>query len=317
MSALNIPSAGDGTAWPARALHATAWTLLSAVAFCLLFSVVLLRGMSLDGVTYATIAHNLAVGVGDFWHPYYTATLLHPFHDQPPLAFLLEGQFFQVFGDRWWVERLYSVLTVVPTTCLLVLIWRRLFVGAASWQGFSWLPVALWMAMPSWFWIYRHNYLENTLGIFTTLAVYASLRAADGRRWMPAWIALSGTAIIAAVGSKGPVGLFPAVTPAIAWLALRRTSLVRAVGMQLGLVVSVAVLAAVVWSQQPARVHCGLLRTTSAQQFAGRAGNRRLGVGAILSRRGDRVRSRVDVCRGRWVGCLGTTTRQDNIAGSA
>jgi hypothetical protein len=95
--------------------------------------------------------------------------------------------------------------------------------------------------------------LENTLGIFTTLAVYASLRATDGRRWRPAWIVLSAAAIIAALGSKGPVGLFPAVTPAIVWLALRRTSLVRAAGMQLGLVVLLAVLAAVVWSQQPAR----------------------------------------------------------------
>ena len=219
----------------------------------MLFPVVLLRGMSLDGITYATIVRNMAVGIGDFWHPYYTATLLHPFHEQPPLAFLLEGQFFRVFGDRWWVERLYSVLTVIPTTCMLVLIWRRLLAGTPSWQRFSWLTILFWMVIPSWFWIYRHNYLENTLGMFTALAVYASLRAADERRWMPVWVIVSALAIVAAVGTKGPVGLFPAATPAIAWLTVRRTSVIRAIGLQLALMASLAVLAVAVWSHQPAR----------------------------------------------------------------
>jgi hypothetical protein len=253
LSAENIPSAGVNAAWPARSLHGTAWTLLLALAFCMLFPVVLLRGMSLDGITYATIARNMAVGIGDFWHPYYTATLLHPFHEQPPLAFLLEGQFFRVFGDRWWVERLYSVLTAVPTAWMLVLIWRRLLAGTPSWQRFSWLPILFWMVIPSWFWIYRHNYLENTLGMFTALAVYASLQAADKRHWMPVWVIVSALAIAAAVGTKGPVGLFPAATPAIAWLTLRRTSFVRAIGLQSALVASLALLAAAVWSHPAAR----------------------------------------------------------------
>ena len=218
----------------------------------MLFPVILLRGMSLDGITYATIARNLAVGIGDFWHPYYTATLLHPFHEQPPLAFLLEGMFFTTLGDKWWVERLYSVLTVVPTIGVLVLIWRRLLAGA-PYQRFSWLPILFWIVMPAWFWIYRHNYLENTLGMFTALAVYASLRATDDRRWWAAWTILSAAAIVAALGSKGPVGLFPVVTPAIAWLTLRRTSFSRAVGLQLALVTSLGVLTGLVWMHQPAR----------------------------------------------------------------
>ena len=173
--------------------------LVSAAAFCMLFPVVLLRGMSLDGVIYATIARNLAVGIGDFWHPYYTATLLHPFHEQPPLAFLLEGMFFAALGDQWWVERLYSVLTVVPTIGVLVLIWRRLLSGG-PYQRFSWLPILFWIVMPAWFWIYRHNYLENTLGMFTALAVYASLRAADARRWWAAWTIVAAAAIVGALG---------------------------------------------------------------------------------------------------------------------
>jgi hypothetical protein len=218
----------------------------------MLFPVVLLRGMSLDGITYATIARNLAVGIGDVWHPYYTATLLHPFYEQPPLALLLEGVFFAALGDQWWVERLYSVLTVIPTIGLLVLIWR-LMLTDASYRQFSWLPILFWIVMPAWYWIYRHNFLENTLGIFTALAVYGSLRAAGDRRWWAAWTIVAAAAIAAAVGSKGPVGLFPAVTPAIAWLTLRRTSFSRAVGLQLALVAALATLAGLVWMHPPAR----------------------------------------------------------------
>jgi hypothetical protein len=222
----------------------------------MLYPVVLLRGMSLDGVTYATIARNLAAGIGDFWHPYYTATLLHPFHEQPPLAFLLESLFFATLGDRWWVERLYSVVTVAPTIGVLVLIWRRVLAGT-PYQRFSWLPILFWMVMPAWFWIYRHNYLENTLGIFTALAVYSSLRAADVGRWWPAWTIVSAGAIAAAVGSKGPVGLFPVVTPAIVWLTLRRISVVRAVGLQVALVAAVAALAGLVCMHPAAREYLG------------------------------------------------------------
>ena len=90
LSAHNIPSAGVFASAPAIATRHGLDACIGARVL-MLFPVVLLRGMSLDGVTYATIARNMAVGIGDFWHPYYTATLLHPFHEQPPLAFSLEG----------------------------------------------------------------------------------------------------------------------------------------------------------------------------------------------------------------------------------
>ena len=45
------------------------------------------RGMFVDGVTYASIARNLAEGRGTFWTPSYTATIYPQFHDHPPLGF--------------------------------------------------------------------------------------------------------------------------------------------------------------------------------------------------------------------------------------
>jgi hypothetical protein len=50
---------------------------------------------------------------------------------------------------------------------------------------------------------------ENTLGVFTLIAVYASLKAVFSDRNSILWITFSGVAILAAVLSKGVPGLFP------------------------------------------------------------------------------------------------------------
>jgi Dolichyl-phosphate-mannose-protein mannosyltransferase len=233
--------------------HRTASIVVATLALAMLFPVLLLRGMSLDGLTYATIARNLAIGHGSFWHPCFTDTLFSSFHEQPPLALWFESLWFRALGDRWWVERLYSVLTVVPTAVLIGLIWRRMLQYAPNFARLGWLPLLLWILMPSWFWIYRHNYLENTLGIFTALAVYSSLRATEATRWWPAWTALAALAIAGAFGSKGPVGLFPLVCPLVAGLTVRRAGLRHAVLVQMGLVLAVSAIAGVVLLDPEAR----------------------------------------------------------------
>jgi 4-amino-4-deoxy-L-arabinose transferase-like glycosyltransferase len=234
-------------------LHRTAWIVVLAAAFGMLFPVVLLGGMSLDGITYATVARNLSIGQGDFWHPSYTATVYPAFHEQPPLALWLESLLFRAFGDVWWVERLYSVLTALPTGALVVLIWRRLLAPWPQWQTYGWLSIALWIVVPGWFWIYRHNFLENSMGVFTALAVYAALRSLDSRRLGVCWSALAGVAVAAAVGSKGPVGLFPLVTPTVAYLTLGGTSRRRSFGMQLALVFALATVIGLVMLEADAR----------------------------------------------------------------
>lgn len=234
-------------------LHRAAWIVVLATGFAMLFPVTLLRGMSLDGLIYATISRNMAVGIGDVWHPFYTQTVLNPYHDSPTVAFLLESWFFRLFGDRWWVERLYSVLTVLPTAGLLVFIWRQLLAQVPRLQGFAWLSITLWAVMPSWFWIYRHNYLENTMGMFTALAVFASLRAMDdSRRWI-AWTAVAALAITAATGTKGPVGLFPLVTPAIAWLTIGRIRFGKGLLVQITLLLFLAAAIGLVLANPDAR----------------------------------------------------------------
>ena len=84
------------------------------------------RGMFVDGVTYASIARNLAEGRGSFWSPAYTATLYPQFHEHPPLGFWLQSLWFRVFGDHLFVERLYALAVGLATACLIAAIWRQL-----------------------------------------------------------------------------------------------------------------------------------------------------------------------------------------------
>jgi 4-amino-4-deoxy-L-arabinose transferase-like glycosyltransferase len=207
-----------------RRFHTTAWTLIGAFLFVLFVPWLFRRGMFWDGVVYGAISRNLAAGIGDAWHPMVTSTFLRHIREQPPLGFWLQAAFFRVFGDHFWIERLYSLTTLLVTGSLLLATWRWLLRDRAEASACGWLAAGLWA--PYGIWCYRHNMLENTMGMFTALSVYASLRALHGRRsGAVSWSILSGLAIAAAVLSKGPVGFFPIVTPAIAWITLRRGTL--------------------------------------------------------------------------------------------
>jgi hypothetical protein len=243
-------------------LAVTGWLLTAALIAFRILPGLAQPGMFFDGVTYATISRNLAIGVGDLAHP-----CLVPgdagFYDSPPLGFLLESGFFRALGDHYWVEKLYSALTGLITAALIVAIWRRLVGNRDELRRLSWLPVALWVAVPGWGWMYSNNMLENTLGLFAVLAVYAILRAtamSDGnestlarsasegerpvtripslarRASVCGWLFVGASAIAAAVLSKGPVGLYPLVTPLVAHVTLRRQTLVRAVAESVALV---------------------------------------------------------------------------------
>ena len=65
------------------------------------------RGMFVDGVTYASIARNLAEGRGTFWTPFYTDTLYPQFHQHPALGLWLQSLWFRALGDHLIVERAY------------------------------------------------------------------------------------------------------------------------------------------------------------------------------------------------------------------
>jgi 4-amino-4-deoxy-L-arabinose transferase-like glycosyltransferase len=266
----NLPRAKPASASAAEPSHSTAWLLVAALALATLAPALVLRGMSLDGVVYATISRNLAVGIGQVWQPIY-ASPPQPFYEHPPLGFVLESVLFRLCGDHWWVERLYSMLTALPAASLMVLIWRRL-VREPELRQFAWLGVVLWVAMPAWPWIYRNNYLENTVTVFTLLAVYAALAALQQTRLSLAWTAVSALAIAMAVFTKGPTGAFPLAAPTLIWLALRPQSFSRALLVQTALIAIVALLVALPFAFPQPRVY---LTTYFQQQIVDSVSGRR------------------------------------------
>jgi len=207
-------------------LHSTAWMLTATLLLARLLPAALQPGMFMDGVTYATIARNMAAGEGDFWHP----VLFGPgcdTHEQPPLTYWMESLLFRVLGDHFWVEKLYSVMMAIGTVALIAAIWRLLLRDRPELRDCSWLPVAMWACLPSWSWMYDSNLMENTLGLFALASVYASLRAANSPRAWLGWTVAAALALTGAVLAKGPVGMFPLVTPLVIAVTLRRVQAAR------------------------------------------------------------------------------------------
>jgi 4-amino-4-deoxy-L-arabinose transferase-like glycosyltransferase len=195
------------------------WLLLVLVAMALMLPNIMSRGMFLDGVTYATVSRNLAEGHGSFWMPFYTDTLYPHFFEHPPLVFGIESVFFRVFGNGYFVEKFYSLLTFLVTGWLILKIWKLVLADEAS--PSKWLPLLLWVITPLVYWTYVNNMLENTMDIFCLGSIAILLYGWETeKRKILIWFA-SGLLIFGGLLCKGPFALFPLAIPFLYWLILR------------------------------------------------------------------------------------------------
>lgn len=173
--------------------------------------------MSLDGLTYSSIARNLAEGVGSFWKPYYTETVYRTFYEHPPFGFLLQSFAFDIFGEALYVEAFYGFAAGIVIIGLIALIWQS--VGKGQVSAGVWLPVLLFVSLPMTSWSLANNMLENTMAVFVLLAVLLavlSIRTAVTAKLLIYGL-LSGVSIFLAFLTKGPGGVFPIVVP-LAWM---------------------------------------------------------------------------------------------------
>ncbi len=166
-------------------------------------------GMFCDGLSYAVISKNLAHGLGSFWDLFFTSDFERHFRGQPSLAFGLESLFFRILGDGYLVERGYSFVTYLVTGFVLVRVWKH--VAGKQYFAYYWLPLLLWLSVPVVIWGISNNMLENTMTIFTSLAVLFGVKSYQEKRVVNT--ILSGIMVFLAVMSKGPVGLFPMALP--------------------------------------------------------------------------------------------------------
>lgn len=197
------------------------WFFTACIFVGLLLPVLVQQGMFLDGVSYACIAKNMANGLGSFSRPFYTATLYPVCHEQPPLVFGLQSLYFRLFGDHFWVERLYSFSMAVLTATGIVLNFQlfqptgvKSTADSSSISGsFSWLPILIWITSPIVFWSYRNNMLECTMSVFVLFSTYFAVRSSLEKK--PAWLIAAALLSAGAVLCKGPVGFFPVAIPFI------------------------------------------------------------------------------------------------------
>ena len=76
--------------------HLPFWLLIFSFFFILIVRNLFRDGMFMDGLLYATVANNLASGLGSFWHPYHSLTYFPVFHEEPPLLYGIEAIFFKI-----------------------------------------------------------------------------------------------------------------------------------------------------------------------------------------------------------------------------
>lgn len=229
-------------------MNSTFWRFTLAIGIALLLPVMVQEGMFLDGVSYAAIARNMAVGLGDFSHPHYTATLYPVCYEQPPLALWIQSLFFRLFGDHFWVERLFSCSMATLTGLGIYLNCRLLLKQEASnLQAASWLSVLFWISTPLVFWAYQNNLLECTMSVFVQFSIFLALKfAVSSQKLM-----LLGAACLSAcaVLCKGPVGFFPIITPIAVALVFPRPRILPAL-MTSGflLICTLGLLGVMIWA---------------------------------------------------------------------
>jgi hypothetical protein len=190
------------------------------------FPRVLPEGMFPDGLTYASIARNMAEGRGGFWSPYFSSSFWIPFqgnqyefYGHPTLCMGLLSLLFRVVGDHWFVEKFYCILVWLVSVWLVIILWKSVGQSKQLW----WLPVLTWYMMPAVLWSYPNLVLDNTMAVFSLLAALTwisgfGFRVSEGSRNPKSEIRnsiLVGLLLHLAFLTKGPVGLFPLAIPVI------------------------------------------------------------------------------------------------------
>lgn len=184
------------------------WLLVSSIVIWAIARPLFQDGMFVDGILYATVSRNLALGLGTFWDPYVSQTFMQHFHEQPPLVFWLQSFFFRIEPHSIYPERIYSL------GLLLLSIWGiRKFWNEISSQ-YSFWPIILFLSIPTIRWGAVNNILENSMLFFDLIAVFFFYKAMKNKTGT--WCLLAGILLtFLASFSKGIQGLFPLMTPLI------------------------------------------------------------------------------------------------------
>jgi 4-amino-4-deoxy-L-arabinose transferase-like glycosyltransferase len=168
----------------------------------------------------------MAIGVGSFWFPQYSTLNIagiSSFHEQPPLVFGIQALFYKILGDSIYVERFYTLLTLLAHIILINVLWKLNFKRTEEQYHLGWIAVIFWILIPVCWWSFHNNLMENTMSLFDLAAVILIIKniskpTVNYIQWI-----IAGVLIFMASFSKGLPGLFPLVVPMLFWIVYRES----------------------------------------------------------------------------------------------
>lgn len=203
--------------------------LIIAMALFLLIPIgkLVQQQMGSDGGVYASIAFNMAHGIGSLWLPSYTPTVFPVFYEHPPLSMYINAWFFRLLGDGFWVERLYCFFTLSMTLSAIYLLWRK--TQPVVKFPLVWLLLLCWLLVPLTDRTYPNNAIEDLLVVFTTFSSWAILQAiAAPFKNSLLWLLLAALLMAAAFFTNGLQAFFPLIIPLIHYFVFKHYPFGRA-----------------------------------------------------------------------------------------
>lgn len=191
--------------------NCSAWLLIAAIGAALWLPNLFALGMFIDGIVDAILAQSLYLHIGSFWEP--KSQAISWSWGTMPLSIYFLSVFYQILGDHFWVERLYSFLCALLQLGLIHQLWKIFFANEKAIKKQSWLPCLLWIICPLTGWCYGNNMMENTMTLFTTSAIIASLSFVRTSKNILLSSFLAALFLLLAFITKGPVAFFVFALP--------------------------------------------------------------------------------------------------------
>ncbi|MDF1795546.1 MAG: glycosyltransferase family 39 protein [Coxiellaceae bacterium] len=208
------------------------------------------RGMFSDGVVYATIARNMAMGIGSLQVPYFTSGVFPHFFEHPPLGLWLQSFFFKALGDHYYTERLFCLLEAVITFTATAYLWRRSF-REHTMRAYFWVPILLLMLNPLLVSNLYSNMLDSTVLCFGLLAAVCLIDTERMGLWRYVVCILAAGLVFAGFLSNGPVIFFALIIPLLNALIRKDRTIQTALAETCVVFLTVAALAFIVFTIYP------------------------------------------------------------------
>lgn len=192
------------------------------------------KGLFGDGLLYASMARNMAEGRGSFWKPFFSSSywlenIPSTYFENPPLMLWLESLAFLVFGDHWWVEKVFCIFVFILNGLLLKWLWQTIFDRTHTYHTFWYVVILCWYFIPVTPWANVNNMMDTLLTSFCLLAVlcYFKMKNSETLHYYK-WMVMMSCSIFLAILVKGPVALYPLALPVMyTWIVDRRTTLFK------------------------------------------------------------------------------------------